>query len=210
MLNDCIFFLKKSLNEREEFVKNKRLCFACLQGGHRSKDCKDRLKCRICEKQHPTSLHRKDRPAKEERKPPRDEEDRTSEVNMVTRSSIKIACPAVPVVVTNKITGKKEKSYAALDNFSTSSYMDGQLMKKLGLSGRKTDLQIKTIEGRDCKINATIANNIEISSLEGDYVTTIPKVYAKENWPFSHEDYPLEKDVTNIQFQRDIPTIPVH
>ena len=205
VLNDCIFFLKKSLNEREEFVKNKRLCFACLQGGHRSKDCKDRLKCRICEKQHPTSLHRKDRPAKEERKPPRDEEDRTSEVNMVTRSSIKIACPAVPVVVTNKITGKKEKTYAALDNFSTSSYMDGQLMKKLGLSGRKTDLQIKTIEGRDCKINATIANNIEISSLEGDYVTTIPKVFAKENWPFSHKDSPSEKDVTNIQFQRDIP-----
>ena len=36
---------------------------------------------------------------------------------MVTRSSIKIACPAVPFLVTNKIIGKKEKNYAALNDF---------------------------------------------------------------------------------------------
>ena len=33
------------------------LCFGCLENGHSSKECKSRLICEICEKNHPTPLH---------------------------------------------------------------------------------------------------------------------------------------------------------
>lgn len=56
-LDDCRAFLNKSLAERKTFIKEKRLCFASLQGGHISKRCKHRKKCKTCSKFHPTSLH---------------------------------------------------------------------------------------------------------------------------------------------------------
>ena len=57
-LNDCIFFNKKSMSEREEFIKKNRLCFGCLLVGHSSRVCSNRLQCNRCNKNHPTCLHR--------------------------------------------------------------------------------------------------------------------------------------------------------
>ena len=48
-LDDCQIYLKKSLQERKEFLKDKGLCFASYGTGHRSNGC---AQCR-----HPTGLH---------------------------------------------------------------------------------------------------------------------------------------------------------
>ena len=56
-LDDCRLFLNKSLTERKLIVKEKGLCFACLRGGHISKKCKHRKRCKTCSKFHPSSLH---------------------------------------------------------------------------------------------------------------------------------------------------------
>ena len=56
-LDDCKNFLCKSLSDRKSYVRENNLCFACLRGGHVSKRCRKRKKCRICLKYHPTSLH---------------------------------------------------------------------------------------------------------------------------------------------------------
>ena len=53
-IDDCRSFLAKSLHDRKEFTKNKKLCFACLNAGHTSQLCKFR---KTCKKRHPTSLH---------------------------------------------------------------------------------------------------------------------------------------------------------
>ena len=56
-LDQCRIFLAKSLTERKTFIKEKGLCFACLQSNHISRKCKHRKKCKVCAKFHPTSLH---------------------------------------------------------------------------------------------------------------------------------------------------------
>ena len=56
-LDKCFKFKEKSMVERKTFVIDKHLCFGCLKIGHTSKQCKSRLKCSTCSKNHPTPLH---------------------------------------------------------------------------------------------------------------------------------------------------------
>ena len=56
-IDACPEFVKRTINGRKEFASAKGLCFGCLQHGHFSKDCKERKKCSVCKRQHPTPLH---------------------------------------------------------------------------------------------------------------------------------------------------------
>jgi len=60
-LEKCFSFLKLTMDQREDFIMKKGLCFGCLSQGHRSKNCRARATCDTCGKRHPTSLH-KDKP----------------------------------------------------------------------------------------------------------------------------------------------------
>ena len=56
-LDFCPEFMKGTISERKEFASTKGLCFGCLQRGHLSKDCKERKRCAVCNRQHPTPFH---------------------------------------------------------------------------------------------------------------------------------------------------------
>ena len=47
----------ETVSERKEFASIKGLCFASLQHGHMSNDCKERKICRVCNRRHPTPFH---------------------------------------------------------------------------------------------------------------------------------------------------------
>ncbi|KAK0134384.1 hypothetical protein N1851_030041 [Merluccius polli] len=68
-LHKCRKCMDKTISERVKFVQEKNLCFGCLMSGHRSKECKNKNCCSMCEKRHPTCLH----------------DDRTKEERMATR-----------------------------------------------------------------------------------------------------------------------------
>ena len=57
-LNKCFFFEKKTHDDKVKFIKENKLCFACLEANHNSKNCKSRLTCKKCQGQHPSVLHR--------------------------------------------------------------------------------------------------------------------------------------------------------
>ena len=56
-LDDCPEFKKLSLEDRLHFVRTSNLCFGCFRRGHMSKACRNRMTCKKCGKQHPTTLH---------------------------------------------------------------------------------------------------------------------------------------------------------
>ena len=72
LLNACVEFKTKTRENKLNFVKENGLCFRCLRKGHMSSDCKKRLTCATCNKNHPTCLH-------EERYPKKPEENKRSE-----------------------------------------------------------------------------------------------------------------------------------
>ena len=58
-LDQCLKFGGLSVPELKlTFLRERGICFACLNRGHMSKDCKNRLSCGTCMRAHPTVLHR--------------------------------------------------------------------------------------------------------------------------------------------------------
>ena len=216
VLNDCYFFARKSIADKEEFIKRQNLCYGCLKSSnHMSKDCKDKLTCRTCERKHPTCLHR-DQNEQEKVKPKSSYEKKdvshdqkvptdARNINLVVKGATKIACPAVPVILRSKITNEEVRTYAALDNFSTASYMDQNLMKKLHIEGEKRSLEVTTIDSNHIKIDTVVAKNLEIFNLDKTVKLSLSSVYAKEKWPFSKDDSPSCDDVRKIEEFNDIP-----
>ncbi|KAK0146738.1 hypothetical protein N1851_013945 [Merluccius polli] len=53
----CSRLSKVSQREKIEFLRGKGVCFGCLQAGHMTKECRNRLTCEECNLKHPTILH---------------------------------------------------------------------------------------------------------------------------------------------------------
>ena len=55
----CSVFFSKSVKQRSALIREKQLCFPCLQSGHMARDCSSKLKCRKsgCGKSHNNLLH---------------------------------------------------------------------------------------------------------------------------------------------------------
>ncbi|KAK3748955.1 hypothetical protein QZH41_006841 [Actinostola sp. cb2023] len=56
-LDTCKDFLKLNFRERKEMTRNKGLCWGCLRYGHKSRQCRKKKTCQVCEGSHPSSLH---------------------------------------------------------------------------------------------------------------------------------------------------------
>ena len=53
----CNKFLKKSVDDRSEFLRSKGLCYGCFGNGHVSSGCRNRATCKECGRRHHTLLH---------------------------------------------------------------------------------------------------------------------------------------------------------
>ena len=56
-MDRCTAFIKMTLRERQDLVRQRGLCGGCLRRGHRWKECRRRQRCEKCERLHPTLLH---------------------------------------------------------------------------------------------------------------------------------------------------------
>ena len=58
---ECPELINLTRGELYEFIKNNNLCFNCLGGGHRARDCRSALHCESCSSKHVTAWHNKGR-----------------------------------------------------------------------------------------------------------------------------------------------------
>ncbi|XP_050338614.1 uncharacterized protein LOC126765058 [Bactrocera neohumeralis] len=56
-LKTCEKFKKLNVNERNNFVRSKRLCTNCLSHSHNLNQCKSKFNCSYCHKRHNSMLH---------------------------------------------------------------------------------------------------------------------------------------------------------
>ena len=205
-LDNCFFFLRKSLNEREEYVRLKKLCFGCLRfSNHRSRECKSRIKCKTCNGLHPSSLHNDRKTAFKGREEQNIEKEPVQAFNTRNADDRKIMCPCVPVKIRKRNTSDFIVTYMAMDPYSTACYMDEHLMKKLNLQWVQTSLSLTTMDSRPNTISVKCVSDLEICSLTGKERAVIKTLYAKSLWPFDVSDAPTVKDIKNIQEFEEIP-----
>lgn len=213
-IKSCNFFKRINYDQRVEFVKKKSLCFSCLREGHTARGCLQREKCDICQKTHPTLLHRSWR-NEDNRERPTTEADRAEETpdhhsrNFATISGNckgnKILCPAAPVII--KVNGRSEciTVYAALDTCSSSTFIDEKILEKLGVHGKQKSIPLRTMgSAGNTKISTKVINSLEIYNLQMELKDSIPVVYSQKNWPFSDDDVPKFSDIENTHLV-DLP-----
>ena len=191
-LDDCQAYLKKTLPDRKEFLREKGLCFACYDQGHRSNGCARRRTCKKCSRRHPTGLHDDNFrlipvASKQQNSSPPQQEDTIvnahTEMNEAAcnAASVDKTVSAVPIVPVRLRSAESEVvTYAMLDTCSTGSFVLKDIAASLGVKGADTQLMVKTVNGT--KLHDTeVLNGLVVSDLNGDNTLQLPKIFTKED-----------------------------
>ena len=155
--DECEDLKKLTVDERSKVFFKKKLCYGCckpINDGHNSKTCKKRRKCKHSEGTHPTVLHGYKIKSKERSKQGQDSkenaerENRSTSVNCTSsRMNQVISMCVVPVKVRIKGSQGVVTTWAMLDNCSQGSFVKTNLLEELRVSGIKTSVTIKTLNG---------------------------------------------------------------
>ena len=213
-LKNCFFYQKLDYDKKMAFLKKWIICFACLEHGHNSKGCMQKLTCEKCNMKHPTVLHNESyswsgRNDHDSNYAGGEEYSSQSEGNRIcsTKASPqsatgageskrqKILCCIVPIQL--KIKGQNEtvKTYAALDTCSDSSFIDSSLLPQLQIPQRDEKLKINVVGGSNSEISTTAVKNVELYHMNGKLQDTVPVVFSQSHWPFKEEDAPQKDDL---------------
>ena len=191
-LDDCQAYVKRSLPDRKEFLKEKELCYACYDPGHRSNGCAQRRTCKKCSRRHPTGLHddnfRINQVASKQQIPaPPQRKDHVvnahtemaeATCNATGAGKSVYAVPIVPVVL--RSADSEVLTYAMLDACSTGSFVLEDIVSSLGVEVTDTQLVVKTVNGTKLH-DAKVLNGLVISDLKGDNTIQLPKIFTKKD-----------------------------
>ena len=180
-LDNCKQFNNMLVDERSKILRRKRLCYGCylpVSAEHTAKTCKKRRICKICTMLHPTGLHGyvprwKGGGAAGNSKDGGNDTVRTNFAEMDVKSapanmvSKIISMCVVPIKVTNAKTKREVSPFAMPDNCSKGCFIKNSIRERLGASGRKTEIIIKTLNG-DQEVASTVISGLKVASdMEG-------------------------------------------
>ncbi|KAJ8369700.1 hypothetical protein SKAU_G00097280 [Synaphobranchus kaupii] len=100
----------------------------------------------------------------------------------------------VPIQVKTKKGNKVVKTYAFLDPGSSATFCTEALMDELNVSGRRTDILLRTM-GDEKSVSSYIVRGLEVSSLEDNNFLKLPDVFSQSTIPVNKENVPLQEDV---------------
>ena len=221
----CRSFLGKPWSKRDEFIKTNKLCFGCLRQGHTYTACKAKMRCKTCDRLHPTSMHRepKEAPKPEATATPTSEQANSTpeesappnasaqshalkpSSNKGMKSAKRLLCPAILVKVSVPGSSKTVSTYMGLDTFSTDCFIDDELLDELNLKCKESSIQVSTMNASNKPLPIKLVKDLQISSMDGQVKCLIHKLYGKAQWPFDVEDAPRPSDLENCAHLKDIP-----
>lgn len=218
-LSRCDKFRKQSLEERQKFIQDKKLCSNCLSPGHFVRTCQKDSFCKVkgCSSKHSTFLH----PGRSKTSlhvpaensansnaiqvaalattDPQPDSSPTSANNGYIKSSFSSSSTVtglaiVPVCV--KVKGRQEvaETYAFLDSGSNTSFCTESILEKLNSAGRKTTLSLTTLEGEKISSVCSLVS-LEGSDLNQENVVDLPVVYSRPSLPIPSEAIARQEDV---------------
>jgi len=177
-----------------DFIRKNGLCFGCLNGGHLSRACVTRLKCGVCGKSHPSSLHDDSRNKEESPK----KYDGGSEATTPEAVSNCSNTPdgnltnsmILPVWLHHKDRPQSEVLvYALLDNASDTTFVKSSVLKKLGVEGPEINLKLYTMHGK-AEIPVQKVNGLLVERYDKRVQVELPKVYSRDAIPSRRNQIP--------------------
>ena len=166
-----------SVDKRSKMLRRKRLCYGCylpVSAEHTAKTCKKRRVCKICAMKHPTGFHGyvprwKGGGATDNRKGSDSDTVKTNFAEMDVKSvsanmaSKIISMCVVPIMVTHADTKRDVSTFAMLDNCSQGCFIKNSIKERLRVSGRKTEIIIKILNG-DQEVASTVISGLRVVS----------------------------------------------
>jgi len=149
LIHSCEQFIHLDLENRRQWVNNKKACFSCLKIGHSAKDCRRKRTCGLdgCNKHHHQLLHPSER---REGKPGRvgSQSALTAPFEGKTRFVAVQSAPKAPHVLLRllpvRVSGPRGvvDTHALFDEGSTAILMDDKLANEIGLTGVRDPLHL--------------------------------------------------------------------
>ena len=218
-LDECAEFLKKPLEERRDFIKEKGLCFGCYSSEHIAKFCRSRISCKTCNKKHPTSLHDYNWKSEEVKTEGRNTQHKESETgredqvinacnticNVTEAGDIPITMGIVPIWLYHKDNPNNRICvYALLDNASGGTFIKEDSLRKLGVEGIESKLLLTTMHGTQ-EIYTKAVDGLMASHFQESEVNLIlPRAYVRRQIPADRDEIPRPERVQEWPHLRQI------
>uniref|UniRef100_A0A8D8XDY8 Integrase catalytic domain-containing protein n=1 Tax=Cacopsylla melanoneura TaxID=428564 RepID=A0A8D8XDY8_9HEMI len=170
-LVECTRFLALSVADRFDFLKSKKLCFACF-GPHPRKECKSRFACRTCSsRNHHSLLHKSEQPTPSA--PP-------SPAVVTTATSTNQVLLGTAVVGVTDAFGQAHSIRVLVDPGSMLTIMSAPLASRLAFPQIPSNVQISGIGGGPPQsasgtMKCTLLSKCTPSSLDVEAVI-LPKI----------------------------------
>lgn len=211
VLDVCLLLDKKTQNEKMSFLKENKLCFGCLCIGHRSRDCRKRLTCRVCHLKHPTLLHVHSKTSQGGSVQISEGSEGARETAVVSVQSSGLTgagkqegtLSILPVQVKSKKGHETLVTYAFLDPGSTASFCTERLMNQLNLTGRKLDILLRTM-GQEKVVDSYMLADLEVAGLDSDNFCDLPEIFTQRSMPVHRGNIPQTKDLRRWPHLRHI------
>jgi len=207
LLNACIKFKAETRENKLNFVKENRLCFGCLRKGHMSSDCKRRLTCAICNKNHATCLHEERHPKTPEEKKRREEQE-SANVRKTTSCTSQGASSAntsmiVPVWLSSLSKPNKEV-YTILDTQSNATFILKETCDELDAETQPTMLRLSTITSQDSLVDSQRVSSLQVRGYNSDVKIHILVAFTSTSFPAEEEHIPIKATAKNWEHLRPI------
>ena len=128
-IEECNEFLRLSVDRRWDWARNQRVCFGCLIPGHPAAECERCQRCNMndCPRRHHRLLH----------------DDQPARVNLHAKVPMPggVLFKVIPVKLFN--ASKEVDTYALLDDGSSVTLIDSQLVSALELTGTEDELTLQ-------------------------------------------------------------------
>ena len=192
-IHKCQKLTATSSEEKQKFVRDNNLCFACLRRGHNSKDCQKKATCSKCKKSHPTPLH-EDRPPVERSPLQRAQnmEGNTSALSCsVNGGEDGSTSMIVPVWISSSTTnGSETLAYALLDTQSSKTFVDQELCEKLHVAGEPVKLKLSTMMGKNSTIESQRVSGLKVRGYSSEITINLPPAYSRDFIPLERAHIP--------------------
>ena len=194
-LQVCEEFGREPFETRMQFVRNNQLCFSCLIGGHISRNCKNRRVCGICQRNHPTNLHRQEN--QDRNIPPTIPITACASSNNLEGTPQKSSM-VLPVRVSHiNNPGREQIVYAMLDSQSDSSFITEGTARALGLQGVETRLSLSTMTASHKVVRCQRYGGLEVRGLDGNRRIALPSVFSRRVIPLNYQHIPCPEMVNS-------------
>ena len=193
-MDDCEEFKGKEPREKKDFLFRAKLCFSCFGDDHRAKECKNKRKCGVCDKEHPTSLHEVVFKVSALRKGSGD-----GGMCIVLVRMYHVSCPEKEIEV-----------YALLDECSNGTFIHEKIADMLSDDvKRPTVVSVSSVNGDTTSESVAIQGLVVRGTKKfGDKYPTpeiaLPTTFAKPNLPMDDDDIPRAEDVNQWGYLKEV------